>query len=143
MPTLHKVRLKLENPLGSELIGGLTHSQAKAILQKHPNLEEKMWDFYDLGSMSLEKAVNNAATLCSQFQRATLISRINTLAYTFYGNENIRELNQALKEVLGYDGVLHTEGKNYVAVAWFPEQIEVVQRIKYQQNKLDDEGPNP
>lgn len=143
MPTIHKVRLKLENPLNTSFIGGLTHAQAKAIIMKLPNLEEKMWDFYDLGSMTLEAALNDAAKMCSQFHNTTLISRINALAYTFYGNDNIRELNQALKEVLGYDGVIHKEDKAYIAVAWFPEQIEVVQRIKVQEKSLDDEGPTP
>lgn len=142
-PTIHKVRLKLENPLSTGFIGGLTHAQAKAIIQKLPDLEEKMWDYYDLASVSLEAAVNDAAKMCSQFHNSTLISRINSLANTFYGNDKIGELNQALKEVLGYDGVLHKEGKSYIAVAWFPEQIEVVQRIKYQEKKLDDEGPTP
>lgn len=143
MPTIHKVRLKLENPLDTSFIGGLTHAQAKAIIKMLPDVEEKMWDFYDLGSMTLEAALNDAAKMCSQFHHTTLISRINALAYTFYGNDNIRELNHALKEVLGYDGVIHKEDKAYIAVAWFPEQIEVVQRIKVQEKSLDDEGPTP
>lgn len=141
-PTIHKVKLSIENPLDTSKIGGLTFAQAKAIISRVPNVEEKMWDFYDLGSMSLDAALNDAARMCSQFHDGELIRRINALSYTFYGNENIRELNHALKDVLGYDGVIHKEDKDVIMVAWFPDQIEIVQRIKYKDLSLEDEGPS-
>lgn len=142
VPTLHKVRLKIENPLDANFIGGLTFGQAREIIARAPDIETTMWDWYDLSTMSLDTAIDKAARICAAHDDGPLIKRLNAVTGDFYG-EHIGELNKVLKDVLGYDGLILRENKRILAVAWFPEQVEIVQRITYRKLELAEEGPTP
>jgi hypothetical protein len=141
-PTLHKVRLNLENPLDSQHIQPLTLAQCIEIITRAPDYEEVLGDYYDLGRERLDVIIRKHAKLYSANDETPLLNTLNLLANDHYG-DNIRELNTVLKDVLGYDGVVDTVGRTMIAVAWFPEQIEFVQRIKNPKKELEEEGPTP
>lgn len=66
---------------------------------------------------------------------------LNSLSHDFY-DEEIEAFNTVAREVLGYDGVVRkVDSKTVIAVAWFPEQIEIVSRTKMSSMDNESEGP--
>jgi len=71
--------------------------------------------------------INDAAPAYAGFQ--SVLRGLNNLSNDFFLGE-IRAFNDAVQKVLGYDGVIHrlVDRKHYFLVAWFPEQIKIIDR---------------
>lgn len=139
-PTLHKVRLKILNPLPESKIQPLRYHQVRTLLLKSPMIDEALEGFGEMAREGKEKLLNQAIANLVDNDESTLIKTLNTLSYDFFG-DHIEAFNLAVKEVLGYDGVIAKNGKDWTAVAWFPDQIEIVSRTPKIQRTHEDEGP--
>jgi hypothetical protein len=138
-PTLHKVRLKVENPLGHQHVQALTKAQCREIIKRAPDLEENLWRTWDVGSLGIEKALDEAAKLFSG-KDCILISTLNQIANEFFEGQ-MGQLTSALHDVTGYDGLIRKCGKDVTIMAWFPDQVEIVSRLD---PTLElDEAPSP
>ncbi|MBI6882439.1 hypothetical protein [Pseudomonas putida] len=129
-PTIHKVKLSIANPLSDKHIQPLTLEQVKAIARRSPKLEEALEDFDDVGRFGLEKVLNTAAKGFVGHDDMTLLMNLNSLSNDLFG-PYIEAFNHAVKDVLGYDGLLAKVKNSWVAVAWFPEQIEILSRTPF------------
>lgn len=143
-PTLHKVKLSINKPLLNTVIEPLSLAQVKALMRQSPNLEARLVDYGEPEHEGLETVMNYAAASMTGHDDSPLILTLNMIATDFFG-DHIEEFNTAVKGILGYDGLLANAGDNHwVAVAWFPDQIQIVQRIPYTEPSLhDDEGATP
>lgn len=131
-PTVHVVELSISNPLDSTSVQGISASQALAIIKKSPCLEDCLWDWEDLSSVSIDDAARRAAkTYETRDGDTRLIRRLNNLATDFFpGAKGVEVFNRAVQEVLGYDGVVCNEFSGKIHwVAWFPDQIRIVDWI--------------
>lgn len=126
-----RVYLSLKNPI----IVGQTHrkftaAQIQKIISAAPELEDKLWDFGDWQTDGKAKVMRDAVKLYMDAQTPEdTLHIIHMLANDFF-RENVKEFNQVLKTVTGYDGVIRTMGADDVwspnethYVAWFPSQI--------------------
>lgn len=129
-PTVHTVEITLRNPLSSNYEGEITQAQVREIITLAPqeSREEGLWQWGDLGSDSQASVISQAAPAYSGFQ--SVLRGLNNLSNDFFQGE-IRAFNDAVQKVLGYDGVIHRldDRKNYFLIAWFPEQIKIIERI--------------
>lgn len=142
-PTIHKVKLDIKNPLIATHVQPLTINQIKKIIKKSPILDECLTSFGDVSSESRETIISYAIGDLANDDEDPLLRTLNRLSTDFY-REHIEAFNNAVKDVLGYDGLLSNENGHWIAVAWFPEQIEIVQRIRYRNAVHDpDEGMSP
>lgn len=143
-PTIHKVKLAISNPLLNTTIEPLSKTQVKAIMRRSPVLEQRIVDYGEPESEGLENVINYAAESMIGHDDSPLILTLNMLSTDFFG-DHIEEFNCAIRDILGYDGLLaQAEDKHWIAVAWFPDQIKIVQRIPYREPSNDlDEGMTP
>lgn len=129
-PTVHTVEITLKNPLPSDHEGEITQAQVREIIKLAPqeSREDGLWKWGDLGSESQASVINDAAPAYAGFQ--SILRGLNNLSNDFFLGE-IRAFNDAVQKVLGYDGVIHRldDRKNYFLIAWFPEQIKIIERI--------------
>jgi len=128
-PTVHTVDITLRNPLPSDHEAEITQAQVREIIRLAPqeSREEGLWKWGDLGSDSQASVINDAAPAYAGFQ--SVLRGLNNLSNDFFLGE-IRAFNDAVQKVLGYDGVIHrlVDRKHYFLVAWFPEQIKIIDR---------------
>ena len=128
-PTIHIADITLKNPLPSDYEGEITQAQVREIIRLAPqeSREEGLWKWGDLGSDSQASVISDAAPAYAGFQ--SVLRGLNNLSNDFFLGE-IRAFNNAVQKVLGYDGVIHrlVDRKNYFLVAWFPEQIQIIER---------------
>jgi hypothetical protein len=125
-PTVHIVDLSLNNPLSSEKIQTLTVRQSLEIIQKSPELDDSLSDWGDVASEGKRKVIERAAQSYVE-NGVELISTINKLSNDFFDG-HIEAFNRVVNKTLGYDGVIcEYEGKTHY-VAWFPEQINIIER---------------
>ncbi|AYG48415.1 hypothetical protein DV532_29705 (plasmid) [Pseudomonas sp. Leaf58] len=128
-PTIHIADITMKNPLPSDYEGEITQAQVREIIRLAPqeSREEGLWKWGDLGSDSQASVISDAAPAYAGFQ--SVLRGLNNLSNDFFQGE-IRAFNNAVQKVLGYDGVIHrlVDRKNYFLVAWFPEQIQIIER---------------
>jgi hypothetical protein len=122
-PTVHVVRLSITKPLDADKIGNLTFDKARQIIELSPMLDEALENWGDpTDPLTLIEATRAYADT-----RVNILGQLNKLANDFYmGSENIRKFNEAVRMVLGYDGVISRFQDKTHWCAWFPEQIEIV-----------------
>lgn len=136
-PTLHKVKLRISNPLLSTTIEPLRTCRVKALMNRSPNLSERLADYGDPDFEGLDKLMSYAAESMTGHDESPLIMTLNMIATDFFG-DHISEFNAAVRDILGYDGLIADAGnKHWIAVAWFPEQIEIVSRITPRDPSID------
>jgi len=127
-PTLHTVKLDIKNPLIAGKEGTLTLDQVKAIILRLPEdaLLSAMLDFGDVESDGLNRVINQAAEIYAGTVEMSYM--LFSLASDMF-DDHIDIFNQAVRDVLGYDGMVrkHSSGVTHVC-AWFPEQIKVIDR---------------
>lgn len=143
-PTIHQVKLDIKKPLLSTTIEPLSEAQVKAIMRRSPILESRMVDYGEPEFDGLENVISYAAEPMTGHDDSPLILTLNMISADFYGN-HIEGFNCAVRDILGYDGLLaEAEDKHWIAVAWFPDQIQIVKRIPYHAPSHDlDEGIAP
>lgn len=140
-PTVHKVKLTFANPLDSKHVQSLTKSQVRAIIERAPNLMETLTNFDDVQTYGYEKVIRPVIDIFAGNNETPLLQTLNLISNDFF-RESIKEFNEAVRDILGYDSVIERQGKSYCAVAWFPEQVEIISRTKHVKLEADT-SPSP
>jgi hypothetical protein len=89
-----------------------SHKEIKKILEASPNLEDVLWNFGDLNSLSKDSVLNIAVAV------------LNTMNNDFFNGDEATFL-AAVTEVTGYDGLYREKGGQIHTVVWNPEQIKI------------------
>lgn len=139
-PTVHVAKLYLSNPLDSTSKQGIDYNQTLRIIVASPCLEDALWNFEDLSECTVLTAARRAAkSYVTQDGDIELIRQLNKLAGDFFPEPgHIEEFNKVVQETLGYDSVVcrEFEGKTHW-VAWFPDQIEITDRVPADQMRQE------
>jgi len=145
-PSLVSAYINLKNPL---MVDGrkypnlghvfLTAKQAHKILKRLPSLYYPL----DLDSDELNPLVDYFASIfeANPQTAADFKPFIEQLAYKYYSDTNMKildimfikhptEFREAVRDVLGYDGVIVDFEENKHVIAWFPEQIKAITNLK-------------
>jgi hypothetical protein len=140
-PTLHRVKLALHNPLDCKTIRALSVHEVKELIIRSPTFMEGLEGFGEVQREGLNKVLGRAAQSYAGHDDCPLIQTLNDLSSEFYGRE-IKVLNTALRDVLGYDGVFRkVDSKIWIVAAWFPEQIQIISRTKVISHDHESTGP--
>jgi len=127
-PTLHKAKLEINNPLPLHHVQTLSLSEARDLIARAPGIEEKLNDFWEVEyEGGVDKVLIKAAKIYSGIDD-DLIKTLTKLSINFYG-EHTEAFNTAVRDVLGYDGLIEVVEHETLVVAWFPEQINIVSRV--------------
>lgn len=136
-PTIHKVKLNILNPLDSKAVRALSIHEVAQLITRAPNYLEHLEGFGDVEREGLKKVLGRAIPGFVG-NEGPLLQVLNSLSHDFYDDE-VEAFNTVAREVLGYDGVIRkVDSKIVIAVAWFPDQIEIVSRTKL--SSLDNES---
>lgn len=128
-PTLHVVELTLNNPLKAHQMSGMSLNQIVRIIKDSPILEEALENFGEVGYEPLNRILMRAAEGYVIMPREVeTIKNLNKISKDIFG-EHIEAFNRAVKAVMGWDGIEKRWTPGYHYVAWFPEQIEIIERI--------------
>lgn len=138
-PTIHKVKLDFKNPLIATQVHPLSEGQVREIIQRSPVLDQSLTAFGDVEFEGRKTLMKYAMGNRAGNDEDPLLRTLNMLATDFY-QEHIEAFNIAVREVVGYDGLLSNENGHWIAVAWFPEQIKIVERIPYRVATHDRDG---
>jgi hypothetical protein len=140
-PTLHKVKLSPQNPISSTAIRALTEYEVEQLITSSPIYKERLEDFGDVEQLGVKKVLKDAVRGFAGNDEAPLILTLNDLSGDFYGKD-VETFNRAARTVLGYDGVFREYAPNaWIVCAWFPEQIDIVSRIKVNSPENTPTGP--
>lgn len=155
MGFVHKVILDIKNPLSNEKEQLISKKTIEKIITSAPNILSSLENFGELKTTSkYEKYINGESIDKKSMTREMLIINkrlINEVLDTYYNDEktNVLELlnllstdffdgeikafNEVVHKNLGYDSV-EVEfnnhlflGDNKFIIAWFPEQIKIVE----------------
>lgn len=127
-PTIHVVELDIKNPLGSDQSVGMAATQIERILRSSPILDEALENFGQVGFEPFNRILKRAVDCYIIYDgEVETIKNLNKLSNDFFG-DHIEAFNRAVKESMGFDGLVHewSDSKHYVA--WFPEQIKIIER---------------
>lgn len=126
-PTLLEVELKIANPLVADSYHPFSVEQATAILLASPNLNAVLANFGDLDfedkGVLIERAASGYAAM-----KGPLLETLKNLGTDFFSG-SAPALLKALRDILGFDGVLAVRADDTCWVAWFPEQISIKKRL--------------
>lgn len=145
-PTVHEVFLNIRNPLPAEHNGGLTRSQAEALLRGSPDLQDVLTNFGDVDREGEAVALNRAVKAFLGWDDAPQLRLLFMVANDFYPEtEHIEAFNRQVRKVLGWDAVVAdlpgaapgTEKRH--VVAWFPDQICSATHLERAARRLDAE----
>ncbi len=128
-PTLHKVKLSIENPLDTKHKQSLSSAQVRTIIERAPSLLDRLSESYDVEYEGYENVLRKVIEIYSDNDESTLLEQLNMLSNDFYGLD-IKEFNECIRDVLGYDSVVDHYGKEIIVAAWFPEQIQIVSKMR-------------
>lgn len=87
-----------------------------------------LWDFYDLNGVELNTK-KEFQTYIRRLAREYFDESDLFKLDAFWGPENSTEYLSALRDTLGYDGVCVEFDNGYHWIAWFPEQIKLVDNL--------------
>ncbi|WP_455233249.1 ADP-ribosyltransferase-containing protein [Geopseudomonas aromaticivorans] len=134
-PTVHHVRLHLENPLDCQTTGELTRAQARNFIERAPNLDDALSNWGDVDHEGREAVIRRAVSAytpndSADGEPARLLRWLHSMANDFYP-EDVEAFNRSVQAILGYDSVVERFEKNGKAhyVAFFPEQVEILEHI--------------
>lgn len=123
-PNVLRVFLNIKKPLDAQKKGIIPKSKIKSIIEASPILSEKLEDWGDVEwegkGVVLARAIDSHA-----MHQEIILQTLHKLSNDFYRG-HIREFNNVVHRVLGYDGVQGKLDGETHWVAWFPEQIKSV-----------------
>jgi hypothetical protein len=117
----------IANPLPLE--GGLTNSQIEQIMRRSSEFDEVLMNFGDVDYEGEGKVVGFAVKTYATTIRADTLMGLNSLSNDFYQGREA-EFLRAVHAVSGYDGLIRAKGDEVHAVAWLPERIRIIERLK-------------
>lgn len=123
-PTVHKVFLNLKNPLDRTVRGPISKDDVAKILRKSSELEEALDNW---GEPEDESRFDNAVSQYTGGKQDRKLDLLQVIYNDFFRGRT-EEFHNAVRDVLGYDGVADQYKENgkteWTFVAWFPEQIK-------------------
>jgi hypothetical protein len=130
-PTVVEAYLDIRNPLRADKVGSITREQVRKFLAAAP--EETRRE--GLENWGIDGDVPSAKVLDAYaFKDANIVRELFKIGNDFYGR-NTEAFNRAIKDILGYDGVVQdfrADGvKKLHYVAFFPEQIKSADPVTY------------
>lgn len=130
-PTVVEAYLDIRNPLRADKVGSITREQVRKFIAAAP--EETRRE--GLENWGIDGDVPSAKVLDAYaFKDANIVRELFKIGNDFYGR-NTEAFNRAIKDVLGYDGVVQdfrADGvKKLHYVAFFPEQIKSADPVTY------------
>lgn len=129
-PTIHEVELDIRNPLDADAVGTIPPSKVRRLLEMSPVFDNVLSNWGDVEFEGRSKVVANAVAVYSQTARNNVICRaLFPIANDFYQG-HVKEFNDAVTTILGYDGVVQDYGNKKHYVAFRPDQIKIVGREK-------------
>ena len=103
------------------MVGNITLKQAEAIIRRAPKEFDGLSNWGTTVQEALRRAIPNYAV-----RQENILQRLHCLANDFYGPD-IKAFNEAIRDVLGFDSVVkHYDDKTHY-VAFFPDQIEIIE----------------
>lgn len=132
-PTVHVVRLHLENPMDCQDDRAMTAAAVRKILAASPVLDDALTNFGDVDFEGRNIVMIRAASYyVTRKGDGPMIKQLHKLANDFFpDSEHIEAFNRAVLKAAGIDGILERyEGKVHY-VAFFPEQVEILERMTH------------
>lgn len=121
---LLEVKLSIQNPMDASAY--IRHDQIKKIISASPNLDDMLWNFGDLGSTPKDVVLNKAASSYESMNSGDdALQLLNAMSNDFFNGDEALFL-KAVTEATGYDGLYRIRGNEVHAVAWSPEQVQIV-----------------
>ncbi len=131
-PTVHEVKLTLINPMPYDLKQDLTTEQARQLILASPDLDDALWNWGDLGREKRETIITKAAkgyVPKPGDDPIDLLRLLHPIANDFFDGHT-EAFNRAIQATFGFDSIICTfEGGKTHYVAFYPEQIEVIEHI--------------
>lgn len=120
-PNVLPVYLSIENPLNASEKGDVTASQIREFINKAPKKDEGLENWHEDPKQAMKDA-----SIAYSIDDENVMRGLFKVANDFYGDD-VKSFNQAVKDILGYDGVVrgHPDGVQHY-VAFFPEQIKSI-----------------
>lgn len=150
-PSIVEGYLSIKNPVDSNAIGSVSEKQIRKMLKYAPKeaYEEGLGNWGDPSSQSKASILNEAVPNYA-FDEENVVQGLFGLANDFFGpKEGVKAFNNAMRDVLGYDGVIsYNQGAPETVhyIAFSPTQIKSVfnrgtfdpndPRILYQKNEV-------
>lgn len=131
-PTVHQVKLTLNNTMPHDLKQNLTAQQARQIILAAPELDDALWNWGDLSREKRETIINKAAKTYAPMpgdEPIELLRQLHPLANDFFDGHT-EAFNRAVQATLGFDSISCSfeDGKTHF-VAFYPEQIEIIEHV--------------
>lgn len=139
-PTIHKVSILLTNPLPATKVQSLKSSQVRQIISSAPKLDECLGNWGDVEFEGREKLIRQAVSSYCDCDEV-LVKTLCKLSNDFYPGD-VQAFNNVITKVLGYDGVVMSFEDKTHYVAWFPEQITVLETYS-RKNELTPQKLRP
>ena len=133
-PTVVEAYLDIRNPLDASATGSINSKQVQKFIELAPeeSRREGLENWGIEGDKPSTKVLNAYA-----FTDANIVRELFKIGNDFYGR-NTEAFNRAIKQVLGYDGVVQDFRVDGVRklhyVAFFPEQIKSADPVTYDES---------
>ncbi len=136
-PTVHVARVTVSKLLASEADVALDVKQVATIIRGSPCLKDALTNWGEEDFEGREALIGRATESYIHVPGdGPLLHTLNMLANDFYP-DNVEAFNRMARAVTGFDGVIHRFDKFIHLVAWFPEQIEIVDTIPVTEKALE------
>jgi len=128
-PTVHVVSLSFKGAINAEEELPISTALATKIILRSPVLDAALLDWGDVEYEGRQQVLSRALeSYTHKHGDGPTINRLFGIANDFFPN-HIEAFNRALYDVLKMDGIIKSIGAATHFVAFFPEQIEIIERI--------------
>lgn len=121
-------KLDIKKPLHADC--QISKTEIRNILKGAPQLTDVLWNFGDLKSQSeadILRVLDGAAQTYANMNGCDdVLSILNSMNNDFFGGDEALFLAK-VTEATGYDGLYREKGGQVHAVAWNPDQIEIME----------------
>ncbi len=126
-PTIIEVILSFNNLLNADEIIPISTNKIRKLLLNSPRFDEFLNDFGDVEFEGKQSLINQAVNIYSNITKhKPLVQALFPIANDLYP-ANVKEFNQQIINILGYDGIVkhfHNNVSHYVA--FNPDQIKII-----------------
>lgn len=128
-PTVHVATLRFLRLLDCREALSISAAQVRQILTYAPDLDDRLQDWgevdYEGRALVLSRAINSYKHKRSD---GPVIKTLFKISNDFFGRDT-RAFNEAVRDVLGIDGVMERHEDKIHYVAFFPDQIRMLERL--------------
>ncbi|MBB4861212.1 hypothetical protein HNP46_000023 [Pseudomonas nitritireducens] len=129
-PTIHKVRVTLNNPMDSKHKQALSRAVVRSLITCSPCLDTALANNFDVDFQGKKECIEEACGWYCDYYDRPLAETLSSLSTDFWQDHN-EAFSRLVYELLRYDGVVAYDEKggvrgDIIVSAWFPEQIEIL-----------------